>query len=421
MGPRGDRAGRRPAILSFFQWASLWKTFWCLRAGWTTPPASTPRGSDSADSWSIRKRAGQGGRTLIDQVPHVVDEQHHRALQDLVVLLGRSLGFDTTFGNYLPGTAGLNHNGHWRSRTRLDVVLELRTNHTLTVDVDLLERSIAAHASSASRGPHARAIGLAVLTPAYPSRGRLEESLSAARLDVTIRVLSLRSLLFLSDCVRDGLLTHDDIVRLLETVATPDFVIGMFEKLVHPDAPDVVEVRSAQRRGEATPALWLATVDGDGAISAERFVEVVIGKRRIFGVRGDGYPSGTVQPGDRICFYVPERGAVGRADVASLEAKGTGLRDVQQYSQLVRLDNVELHPEAPLVPDSETMLRIRAAQGDASPRWHPLMRISEQIFASLTTRAIREAPREASITGGSNGPRRPRPRPLSDGGSRPRE
>ena len=108
-----------------------------------------------------QETSGQGCRTLIDQAPHVVDEQHHRALQDLVVLLGRSLGFDTTFGNYLPGTGGLKHDGHWRSRTRLDVVLELRTNHTLTVDIDLLERSIAAHASSTGRGPHARAIGLA--------------------------------------------------------------------------------------------------------------------------------------------------------------------------------------------------------------------------------------------------------------------
>lgn len=368
-----------------------------------------------------QETSGQGGRTLIDQAPHVVDEQHHRALQDLVVLLGRSLGFDTTFGNYLPGTAGLNHNGHWRSRTRLDVVLELRTNHTLTVDIDLLERSIAAHASSTGRGPHARAIGLAVLTPSYPSRVRLEESLSAARLDVTIRVLSLRSLLFLSDCVGEGILTHDDVVRLLETVATQDFVIGLFEKLAHPDAPELVEVRTAQRRAEAAPVFWLATVDGDSAITAERFVEVVIGKRRIFGVRGDGHPSGAVHPGDRICFYVPERGAVGRADVVSLEPKGTGLRDVHQYRQLVRLDNVELHPDAPLVPDSETMLRIRAAQGDASPRWHPLLRISEQIFASLTTRGNREAPREASITGGSIGPRRTGPRTLSDGGSRSRE
>jgi hypothetical protein len=42
---------------------------------------------------------------------------------------------------------------------------------------------------------------------------------------------------------------------------------------------------------------WLATVDGDSAITAERFVEVVIGKRHIFGVRGDGHPSGTVHPG----------------------------------------------------------------------------------------------------------------------------
>jgi hypothetical protein len=368
-----------------------------------------------------QEASGQIGRTLVDHCPHLVDEQHHRALQDLVVLLGRSLGFETTFGTYLPVSSSLKSVGYWRSRTRLDIVLELRTNHTPITDFETLARSIAAHAATTGRGSQAHVIGLAVLTPGYPGRSRLEQFLAAATLDVTIRVVSLRSLLFLADTVRAGRLTHDDVVRFFDTVATADFVIGLFEKLAHADADDVAH-RTAPRGAETGPAFWLATVDGDSVITPERFLEVVIGKRRIFGVRGAGHPDGIVRAGDRICFYVSDRGAVGRADVASIEPKGTGLRDVHQYTQLLRLDHVELYPDAPLVPESETMLRLRAAQGDASPRWHALMRISEQIFESLTRREAQETAVGTPPTGGRLGPRRAAaPKTLSDGGSRSRE
>jgi hypothetical protein len=149
---------------------------------------------------------------------------------------------------------------------------------------------------------------------------------------------------------------------------------------------------------------------------------VVIGKRHIFGVRGAAHPGGIVHARDRICFYVFDRGVVGRADVKAIEPKGTGLRDVHQYTQLLRLDSVELYPDAPLDPDSETMLRLRALQGDGSPRWHPLMRISDQIFESLTRRGDQDARKGTPPGRGDAGARKVAiAKGLSDGGSRSRE
>jgi hypothetical protein len=369
-----------------------------------------------------QETSGHIGRTLLDQCPPLIDEQHHRAVQDLVVLLGRSLGFDTTFGTYSPA-GGLNSEGYWRSRGRLDVVLELRTNHTSTSDIESLVRSMSAHAATARAGSQARVIGLAVLLPGYPGRRRLEESLAAAKLGSTVRLVSLRSLLFLSDSACAGRSSHEDVVRLFDTVASPDFVVGLIEQHAHGSQPEFLDLPNVHPTFETGPACWLATVDGDGVITAERFLEVVIGKRRIFGVRGAGHPSGVVHAGDRICFYLPDRGVVGRADVKSIESKGAGLRDVNQYTQLLRLDNLELYPEAPLVPEAETMLRLRAAQGDASPRWHPLMRISDQIFESLTSRENQE--RVTGTPSQERGDIRLRralsPKGLSDGGSRSRE
>jgi hypothetical protein len=325
-------------------------------------------------------------RRFVEQCPHLVDEQHHRALQDLVVLLGRSLGFETTFGTYAPAGGGLKLDGHWRSRARLEVVLELRTNLTPSTDSEELARSIAVHAGTVRRGSQKRVIGLAVLAPGYAGRNRFEQALATSVPDVPIRFVSLRSLLFLVDMLSAGRVTHDDVVRLLDTVAAPEFVVGLLERASHLGAPDLADSRIPPHELETGPAFWLATVDGDSAITPERFLEVVIGKRRIFGVREAGHPGGSVRPGDRICFYVSGRGAVGRADVASIEPKGTGLRDVHQYSQLLRLDNVDLYPDAPIVLDSETTLRLRAAQGDSNATWHPFMQIPERAFHSLTQR-----------------------------------
>ena len=69
-------------------------------------------------------------RSLIDQSQHSLDEQHHRALQDTIVVLGRFLGFETAFGTNPRLAGGAGYDGHWRSRRRLEIVLEVRTDHT---------------------------------------------------------------------------------------------------------------------------------------------------------------------------------------------------------------------------------------------------------------------------------------------------
>jgi hypothetical protein len=300
-------------------------------------------------------------------------------------------------------------------------VPELRSNRNEPGEIESLSRSVSSH-SAAAGGGSSRAIGLAVLAPGYAGRKRLEQSLADANLESTLRVVSLRTLLFLSDTVTAGRFTHEDVVRLLDSTVTLDFVGGLFEKLAHGTQPDVVEAERVPEQVESAPAFWLATVVGDAVITPERFLEVVIGKRRIFGVRGLGHPYGIVNAGDRVCFYVSDRGIVGTADVKSIESKATGLRDVHQYTQLLRLENLALHPDVPLVPDAETMLRLRAAQGDASPRLHPLMRISRQMFERLTRRETEE-PAEASLheRAGIRLRRTMTPNRLNDGGSRSRE
>jgi hypothetical protein len=361
---------------------------------------------------------------LIEQSQPLVDEQLHRALQDLVVLLGRFLGFETTFGTYTPLAGGLKYEGFWRSRAGLDVVLEIRTNLTSDTDLDSLGRSIAARVAASRAGSQARVVGLFVVTTLYTGRGRLEQSLVAAKPDLAIRIGSVRSLLLLADMASAGRLSHDDIVELLDTGSPLDAAANSFHRQAHQAEPDLsLDDRSPARETQTGPGFWLATVAGDNVITPERFLEVVIGRRRIFGVHAAEHASDAARPGDRICFHVTERGAVGQADVASIEESGTGLRDAHQYSQLLRLENIELHLDGPVVPESEMLLRLRVVQGVANSTWQPFIRISERDFLGLTGTKDRDSVNgdpEVSGSFSADSEKAPTKR-VSDGDSRSRE
>ena len=350
-----------------------------------------------------------GARSFIEPCRQLVDEQHHRALQDLVVILGRALGFETSFGSYEPMAASPSYEGYWRSRSGLEVVLEVRTNQTGGADFDRLGRSIAAHLATTRSGSAARVLGLSVVTPLFHARDRLEQSLDRP-MDWPIRIVSIRSLLLLADLAGDGRLPHADIVRLFDSVPPLDFVAGLLGTAASETTTDT----------PARAACWLAGVTGDNAITPERFLEAVVGKRRVFGVRDSASAHDAAHQGDRICFFLAGKGVVGHADVSAIGPSGAGLRDGHQYSQLLRLERTRLYLDAPVTPDLETTLRLRAGRGDDDAAGPPLLRISDREFAALTAERERgvgvEDPRGG--VGARPGGMPPPSRPISDAGSR---
>jgi hypothetical protein len=64
-------------------------------------------------------------RALIDEARYAPDDQHRRALQDLVVLVGRFLGFDVDLGAPAVAAGGPPHHGTWHSPGRLHVLVEV--------------------------------------------------------------------------------------------------------------------------------------------------------------------------------------------------------------------------------------------------------------------------------------------------------
>src|SRR5262245_40774815 len=81
---------------------------------------------------------------ILDDCQRSIGEQPHRVLQDTVVFLGRFLGFETTFGTYQRVAGAVKFDGQWRSRGRMHVVLEVRSDQMRAPDLESLERSLAA-------------------------------------------------------------------------------------------------------------------------------------------------------------------------------------------------------------------------------------------------------------------------------------
>ncbi len=330
-------------------------------------------------------------RALLDEGQRSPGEQHHRAVQDVAVLLGRFLGFETTFGTYEALAGGVKYDGQWRTRRRLQVVLEIRTDQTPHGDLGTLSRSLTALAALSHLEAETRRIGLSVVTPLYVGRGRLEDwLLTADRHGHDLRIVSLHSVLALGEFVGTGLLKHDDVLKLLTSGHSIDFVVDLLTRNQAGAAPGTT---GAQRHATAAPAVvtedyWLAAIDDEATTVAEQFVQSVIGRRQILplGTAPDDGP----RPGDWMCFFIPRRGVAGYAQAAAIDRQGANLvRDGARFARVVRLQNVTLY-RAP-IPVLQDMAQ---SQVEGSPAQRPgpyLVAISRQGFLDLTTPARADA------------------------------
>src|SRR5215467_4020003 len=73
-------------------------------------------------------------QSFLDAAIPVPDDQHRGALQDLIVALGRTMGCDVTFGNYLASHATPDPHGIWRSALS-QLVIEVRRDQSEGIDL----------------------------------------------------------------------------------------------------------------------------------------------------------------------------------------------------------------------------------------------------------------------------------------------
>jgi hypothetical protein len=330
----------------------------------------------------------QTARSLIEHAQHTPGEQHRRALQDLVAITGRFLGFEVTFGTYEPVSGALTLDGQWTSRGRLQVVVDVRSVHAADADsIDGLIRSVAAVASVSGL----RTMGVCVIASQFASRRRLEEAIAALPAGMHIALLPLPSLLAIAELASAGGLSHEDVLRLIELPAA-DFVIELLQRNAAPRTAEMpapaAEVPAPALPVTDAPGWWIASVVRDYATRPEEFLELVVGRRQIFGI-AHGTGADLVAKHDWICFYVAGKGVVGRAQVAS-PADHKSIRDAHRFRQLLNMQEVTLHLGSPIAPDPATELRLRAAA--PQPNVQALIRISRETFRTLSAPAIAAPP-----------------------------
>lgn len=341
----------------------------------------------------------QTARPLVEECQRAVGEQHHRALQDLVVLLGRFMRFETSFGTYerLPG--GIKVDGQWRSRGRLEVVLEIRTDQTTEPGFESLTRAVSAVAATTQGDVDAR-LGLCVVGRHYPGRGRLEQA-AALEKQAEMRVVSVQALLSLATKFSEDRLSHGEVVKLLRSGYALDFFIDLLDRpadaarpreVVHDAVPAAVPSAPSPPRPPVPaptllrkePEFWVATLVANDMSSPDQLLASVIIGRRVLGICHDGPLQNDGEPGDWVCFFIPGRGIVGHAQLlAVVENGGTVIRDAALFSRVYQLNDVDIYDE-PVVQALRAQRPFAVPPADAQLAGPCLSPMSKQDFIAMT-------------------------------------
>jgi hypothetical protein len=328
---------------------------------------------------------------LIEECQRSVGEQHHRALQDLIVVVGRSLQFALTFGDYEGAPDDSNMHGRWRSAGLVDVVLQIETDHT-TASLEPLARAVAAgHPAGDSDEPR---IGLCVVGRQSAARGRLARLVAQGQFP-DVRVVSVKSLLSLAAHVSADRVSHSEVVELLRTSPALDFMIDLMTRpgagtpsMESPEPREEPRGQSvATRIDDPRPAFWVAVISGDSMVTPERWLASVIADRHVLAVC-DGNPiNGHGSPGDWVCFFLANKGIVGHAQLASVvEHRATVVRQSERFGHVYRLTNLTLY-ERPVVQALRAGRPFAVPSGAVPVAGSCLTPIARQDFTALTLSA----------------------------------
>jgi hypothetical protein len=332
-------------------------------------------------------------RSLIEQAQHTPGDQHFRALHDLIGVLGRPLGFEVHFAGPAPLSAAVRPYIIWEGGRDTLVVMVPSPRMPWPTTREIGRGVAALRERAPSLTAHVAAL---LVIPPFVSapRGADEEPTPAddATNVPTVRTahVSLSRLLSLADIASTGRVTHNDVIKLMQTGTGLDDVVGVIERTATPAGGPMMTPQPATtaviEHLSPRTGYWLASVVPDQAMTPEEFLEVVVGRRQIFGVADESTQAGTVRSGDSVCFFINRKGVVGQARVGSTAEAGGGLRDARRFRQILRLERIQLHVDTPLALDAETELRLRRLPS-ATLRHAPLLlEISAESFRDVTGR-----------------------------------
>jgi hypothetical protein len=330
----------------------------------------------------------QSARVVIQQCQQISGEQNHRAQQDAVVLTGKFLGFQTTFGRYQrdPGAAPVS--GEWESRRRLHVTLNVCTQQTAAIELDALAKVVRDDLNSHEHTDTPR-IALCVVTPLYPAKARVEEMLRT-RTHPDVRLISLGGILQMADMVAAGRLTHDDVLQVLNPDVNLDSVVHLLDRSATA-APHISERAAGDvavpEEEPAGGSCWIVAIRLDSLTPPAQFVASVIAKRRILAINPAPHVQRSIQPGDLICACITGEGLVAHAQVAGVVTDGNPVvRDSERFTQVLRLTDVNVYG-APVIPAPELVRRVDLSLTDGAAPGAVAIPVSRREFELVTRSA----------------------------------
>lgn len=322
-------------------------------------------------------------RSFIEQVQHSLNDQHRRALQDLVVLLGRFLGFETTFGGS-PRPGHVKHDGQWRGHPQLDIDVQVRTDQAAQPVPPDAYRSLQLAASRAVES-RIRHLTLVVVTPLHAARTAFDEAAATDKLDDGARVVSVRSLLWLADVVSSGRFSREEVVQLLTAGSDLDIVVDLMSRLTakpQKQEPSIEPELPAPAVSEH--GYWIMTIEPDEHVSPEQIVRAVIRRRHLLAIRDTGLDL-PVRAGDWTCFAVQGKGILGHAQVDAIADPAGLVRNAEQYRAVLQLTDVEIYDTPVALPEPvPALVKDEHARGEGG---EPILTsLSREQFAGLTVR-----------------------------------
>lgn len=323
-------------------------------------------------------------RALIEDCQRAVGEQRHRALQDLVVLVGRLLHFEIAFGDYERSPDGAKVDGQWRSPGLVTVVLEIRTEQTRAATIERLSRAVS---GAAVRADLESRIGLCVVARQYAPRARLAQMLATDAQLRDIRMVSVQALLALATQVGAGRVSHDEVVKLLRSGVALDFVIDLLDRSAVSGQSSESNATSSRvdHSGRHEPAFWVATIPGNEAVAPDRLLRSMIAHRRVLAICHSGRFQAEGMPGDWVCFFLQEKGIVGHAQLMSVIEDGASVvRHASRFSRVYRLADVTLY-EQPVVQALRAERPFAVPAADVPLAGACLTPIAKPDFLALTT------------------------------------
>jgi len=173
-------------------------------------------------------------RQLIEQGLQLPGTQSHRALEDLVLTVGRFLDFEVAFGPY--DRTSILASGGWRARRQLFIHVAVWTSQTPTIDLAQLTSGHPKDGQTGAGEGELR-VGLGIVTPLFPAATRLRD-LTGNPTEIPVYALSLNWLLQLTEMVVQGRVNQSFIVALLtRTPMLDDLVSGLDALMNAPTAP----------------------------------------------------------------------------------------------------------------------------------------------------------------------------------------